>query len=188
MTPTLREFPDHFETERLLIRSPRPGDGEAVFHGVVETLSQLRAWPASLPWAMAEPAIAASEAFCREGHSAFLACRDMPMLMFSKTGNDFVGATGLHNPDWKVPEFEIGYWCRQSYQRQGLVTEAVNGITAWAFSVLGARRLSSRTDSENPASRRVLERAGFKLEGIMSEDRVWPDGSRRSICIYGITS
>lgn len=188
MTPILREFPDHFETERLLIRAPRPGDGEAVFHGVVETLAQLRAWPTSLPWAMAEPAITASEAFCREGHAAFLARRDMPMLLFSKIENTFVGAIGLHNPDWKVAKFEIGYWCRRTCQKQGLMTEAVKGITAWAFSVLGAHRLSSLTDSENLASRQVLEGAGFTLEGIMRKDRVWPDGTFRSTCIYGVTS
>jgi len=187
MKPVLRDFPDYFETDRLLVRSPRPGDGDAVYHGVVETLAQLRAWPISLPWALAEPSIDSSEVFCREGHSAFLTRKDLPMLLFLKDGNMFVGATGLHHLDWTVPKFEVGYWCRKQFQGRGLVTEALGGITRFAFSLLGARRLSSFTDSENVASRRVLERASFALEGIMRNDRMTPDGVLRSTCVYGIT-
>lgn len=187
MKPVLRDFPDHYETERLVVRSPRPGDGEAVFQGVVETLLDLRDWPASLPWALSEPSVEVSEVFCREGHSAFLARRDLPMLLFLKDGNVFVGATGLHHLDWAVPKCEVGYWCRKQFQGRGLVTEAVRGITLFAFSVLGAHRVSSFTDSENVQSRRVLERAEFSLEGVMRNDHKLPDGVLRSTCVYGIT-
>jgi len=52
MKPILRDIPEFFETERLIVRCPRPGDGQLVHEAVVETLRDLRAWPASLPWAM----------------------------------------------------------------------------------------------------------------------------------------
>lgn len=187
MTPILLNPPDQFETERLIIRSPRPGDGLAVFEGQVDTLSDLRAWPASLGWALAEPSIDASEAYCREGHAAYQARTDFPLLMFVKEGNIYLGGSGLHRPDWSVPKFEIGYWCRKQFQGNGLVTEAVVAITQFAFSELGARRVTSLPDVENLPSRRVVERAGYVLEGIMRNERVTPDGQLRSTCLYAIT-
>lgn len=109
------------------------------------------------------------------------------MLLFLKDGNLLVGAAGLHHLDWTVPKFEVGYWCRRQLQGRGFVTEALVGITRFAFSLLGAHRLTSFTDSENVASGRVLERAGFALEGIMRNYRITPDGVLRSTCVYGIT-
>lgn len=82
MEPVRRDFPDCFETRHLLVRSPRPGDGNAVYEAVLETIEELRAWPASLPWALHEPSPLESEAFCRRGHSALLARTDLPLPIF----------------------------------------------------------------------------------------------------------
>ena len=46
--PILRDFPESFETERLLIRCPMPGDGAEVHAAVFESLDKLRPW---MPWA-----------------------------------------------------------------------------------------------------------------------------------------
>ncbi|RYF27711.1 MAG: N-acetyltransferase [Comamonadaceae bacterium] len=185
--PDLPDLTEAFSTERLHLRCPRPGDGAELFQAVTETLPQLRQWPASLPWALHEPSAEASESFCRAGHAAFHAREEFPLLMYLKTGGTLVGAIGLHDVAWDVPEAEMGYWCRSAFQGRGLVSEAAQGLTQWAFSALGARRVFSRTDAQNTPSRRVLERAGLQLEGVLARDRVWPDGSLRDTCIYGIT-
>ena len=52
--PVLLEIPDHIQTERLLLRAPRPGDGATVNASVIETLEDLRRYPASMLWAMEE--------------------------------------------------------------------------------------------------------------------------------------
>lgn len=187
MQPILRNFPDCFETERLLVRAPCPGDGVSVYEAIVETLDDLRAWPASLPWALLTPSADASEVFCRQGHSAFLARIDLPMLMFLRGSNTFVGSTGLHRINWAVPKFEIGYWVRKRFHGQGLATESMRGIAAFAQHHLAARRLECFTDEANMASRRVAERAGFTLEGILRNERAEPDGTLRHTCIYAMT-
>jgi RimJ/RimL family protein N-acetyltransferase len=187
MAPLLRDIPEQFETERLLVRCPRPGDGRAVHEAVVETLADLRAWPASLPWSLAEPSVDGSELFCREGQVDYLARRNLPMLLFLKDGNVYVGGSGLHAIDWSVPRFEIGYWCRKRYQGRGLLTEAVVAITEVAFTTLGARRVASLPDERNAASRRVVERAGYALEGVMRHERRTPDGEPRNTCLYAAT-
>ncbi|BEV72303.1 MULTISPECIES: GNAT family N-acetyltransferase [unclassified Paludibacterium] len=184
MTPILLDFPDHFATERLLVRAPRPGDGAALFAAVSETLPDLRAWPASLPWAQHEPSPQASEQFCRNGHAAFLARSDLPMLMFLQQDHQFVGCCGLHRLDWSVPKAEIGYWCRKRFHHQGLVSEAVTGLVQFAFEHLAMHRLEIQSDAANQASRAVAERCRFALEGIMRHERKTPTGELRDTCLY----
>ena len=50
--PILLDIPEQFETERLLMRAPRAGDGAVVNTSLLETLDDIRRFPASMPWAM----------------------------------------------------------------------------------------------------------------------------------------
>lgn len=52
--PVLLDLPDRIDTARLLLRAPRPGDGAVVHASVIETLDDLRRYPASMSWAVAE--------------------------------------------------------------------------------------------------------------------------------------
>jgi hypothetical protein len=110
--PILRDIPEEIESRQLNIRPPRPGDGEMVFEAMRESLVDLRRFPASLPWALPEPSLAASEKFCREGYANFLARRDLPLLLFLKESGGMVGASGLHRIDWRVPG-----WARAALRR-----------------------------------------------------------------------
>ncbi len=187
MNPLLLDLPDTLETERLILRCARPGDGSAVFAAVQDTLDDLRAWPASLPWAQFEPSLDAFEAFCRTSHADYLLRKNLQLLMFLKENNVYIGGNGLHSIDWSVPKFEIGYWCRRQYQGQGLVTEAVRAVTAFAFDTLGAQRVVSLSDARNQPSRAVAERAGYALEGVLKNDRRTPHGLLCDTCVYAIT-
>lgn len=69
MEPILRDIPESFESERRKIRPPRQGDGQLVFDDVRESLADLRRFPASMLWALAEPSMESSEKFCREAYS-----------------------------------------------------------------------------------------------------------------------
>ena len=154
------------------------------YEAIVETLDDLRQWTASLPWALEEPSVAVSETFCREGAAAYAARHDFPMLLFTKDDGRFIGSSGLHRFNWSVPKFEVGFWCRKSCHGRGFITEAVRAITGFAFSSLGARRVESFPDEENMSSRRVCERAGYRLEGIMQNERVDARGGLRNTCVY----
>jgi hypothetical protein len=187
LNPVLRDLPTRIDTERLILRCPAPGDGAAVHAGVVDSLEALRRFPASLPWAMFEPSVDASERYCREGQAKFLMRTEMPLLLFLKEGGTYVGGSGLHAFDWAVPKCETGYWLRAGYQGRGLAVEAVNAITTWALETLGMRRIEALPDDENLASCRVCERAGYALEGVLRNDRAAPDGTLRNTRIYAIT-
>ncbi len=183
-SPILREVPEQFETERLVIRCPRPGDGNVVHAAVVESLAALREFPASLPWAMAEPSPEVSEQYCRESQANYQLRTSMAMLLFLKESGTLVGSSGVHSIEWAVPKCEIGYWGRTSFTGRGLITEAVKAITAFAFSSLGMQRVEALPDEENKPSWLVCERAGYVLEGTVRNNRIGPNGVFRNTRLY----
>ncbi|PJA11681.1 MAG: hypothetical protein COX65_09825 [Elusimicrobia bacterium CG_4_10_14_0_2_um_filter_56_8] len=62
---------------------------------------------------------------------------------------------------------ELGYWLGVEYWGQGIVTEAVKMVTRYAFKELGLRRVYAHVVPANKASARVLEKAGYKYEGLL---------------------
>lgn len=185
LPPILRDFPDSFETERLLIRSPRAGDGAALNAAIIESLDCLKPW---MPFAQQTPTLEESEENCRQAYAKFLARTDLPLMLTLKDSGDFVGRCGIHPRNWEVPRFEIGYWCRTCFQGRGYITEAVLGMTRFAFEELGAQKIEIRCDVRNERSRRVAERAGYRLEGELRNDDLGMDGSLRDTLIFGLIS
>jgi hypothetical protein len=68
VNPVLLNFPDSFETERLTIRSPLPGDGTELQAAVAETFDDLHLW---LPWADHVPTVEEEEEAVRKGRARF---------------------------------------------------------------------------------------------------------------------
>ncbi|MEI6274505.1 MAG: GNAT family protein [Prolixibacteraceae bacterium] len=64
---------------------------------------------------------------------------------------------------------EIGYWIGEPYWGLGIATQAVELLTDYGFNQLGLVRIYSGVFDFNAASRRVLEKAGFKLEGVFEK-------------------
>lgn len=183
MNPVLRDFPPSFETKRLTIRCPLPGDGQELNTTLIESWDSLRQW---MPFAAGEkPTIEESEANVRLAYTKFLAREDLRLSLFLKGTNTMVGSSGLHRMDWSVPRFEIGYWVRTRYAGQGYITEAVAGITDFAIQQLGAKRLEIRCDAKNERSAAVARRLNFELEGILrNQDRHHLTGELRDTMIF----
>jgi RimJ/RimL family protein N-acetyltransferase len=185
--PVLLDIPDHFETDRLLIRAPRPGDGAIVNASVRETLEDLRRYPASMLWAMEDQPVEKTEEYVRRGAANWIIRADFPMLLFFRHTGEHAGNCGIHRFNWDTRVFEIGWWCRRQFQGQGLVTEAARALTEFAFAHLGARRVWCGADEENVRSWRVAERLGFVHEGTLRSERCDPDGTRRTMRVYAMT-
>ena len=183
--PILQDWPASFETQRLLVRSPRPGDGPALHEALVESLPQLRKFLGMLPWVACEQTVDTAEMYARKAHAAFIMRTDMPFLIFEKSSGQFVGATGLHRPVWATPKVEVGYWGRTSRAGSGFIAEAVRGVTLYAFEHIRAARIDLVTDEANMESRRVADRCGFTLEGVLRDESRGTDGELRNVCWYG---
>lgn len=178
-------FPLEIITERLAIRSPSANDAEGLREAVAESLNELRPW---LPWATHVPTPEEAVQNCARAAREFEEGRDFRLHLFHRDSGAFVGGSGLHRVDWSVPKFEIGYWIRTSYAGQGLITEAVEALTAFAMKRLGALRVEIRASSKNVRSWRVAERLGFSLDGVLCNDGRHLDGSLRDTVIYSKTS
>jgi RimJ/RimL family protein N-acetyltransferase len=62
---------------------------------------------------------------------------------------------------------EIGYWLGEPLWGRGIMSEAVQALSEWAFRELGLVRLHAAVFARNPASARVLAKAGYEYEGRM---------------------
>ncbi len=181
--PILKDFPERFETERLLIRSPMPGDGPGLHAAVRESMDELLPW---MPWTKEHGTVDDSEASARRARVRFLERTELRMHLFLRETGTLIGSSGLHRIDWSVPKFEIGYWCRTPFAGRGYTTEAVRGISAFAFDTLDAKRVEIRCDPLNRPSARVAERAGFRLEGELRTDAVGTDGTPRNTLVFSM--
>ncbi|MCQ2965593.1 MAG: GNAT family N-acetyltransferase [Alphaproteobacteria bacterium] len=65
---------------------------------------------------------------------------------------------------------EIGYGILEEYQGKGYATEAVRAVTKWALNQSGVIAIEAETEENNLASRKVLEKCGFVLNGKMGEE------------------
>jgi len=185
MEPILIDVPERIATERLVLRSPRAGDGPLVNQAIAVSHAELAPW---MPWAGTMPSVDESEAHCRRQQARFLLREDFVFFMFVRDAaggeGELVGGTGLHRIDWTVRKFEIGYWRKTGCEGCGFVTEAVRALARLAFDALDARRVEIRMDDNNAPSWRVAERAGFTLEALLRFDSVTPTGEPRSTRIY----
>lgn len=166
MSFALVEF---IETPRLVLRCPYPGYGEALYVAVAESLSALRLWPDSLPWAQKPQSVERTENYCQSCFGAFVMGLAWPMLMVDKATGALVGSVGFHRIDPSVPEFELGYWCRTSYQGRGLMSEAVAALSDTALRQVPELRLVCRVDMRNAASCRVVEKAKYVFKQSVRE-------------------
>lgn len=76
-------------------------------------------------------------------------------------GGRIIGSCGLHEDEGRI---EVGYWIEPGHWGLGYATEALRGVLALA-RVIGHRRIVSRHAADNPASGRVLRKAGFRPTG-----------------------
>jgi ribosomal-protein-alanine N-acetyltransferase len=80
----------------------------------------------------------------------------------------------------------LGYWLGEDFWGRGIMTEAVAAFTDFCFENFPLRRISAEVFSNNPASARVLEKAGFVFEGCL-KNNVINDGKLLDALLYAKT-
>lgn len=96
-----------------------------------------------------------------------------PTNLAIDVGGTAVGAVG-YVPGRDVERFsaEIGYWLGEDFWGRGIATEALQLVTAHAFTAMNFLRLFALPFAENAASVRVLEKAGYTCEGRLHSSSV----------------
>ena len=150
--------------EGIALRPPRAGDYEAWATLRQLSFAYLQPWEPSWPEDdLTRPAFKRRLAiYAREmeaGHA-------WPLLIFAEADQALVGAITLSNVRRGVAETgTVGYWIGQPHAGRGHATAAVRAVIHHAFTELRLHRVEAACVPTNVGSRRVLEKAGFTLEG-----------------------
>lgn len=90
-----------------------------------------------------------------------------PFLIFHEEDDRLVGGLTLGQVKRGVAQSAtLGYWMGMPYAGKGLMSRAVKAVTGYAFTSLHLHRIEAACLPHNEASVRLLERAGFKREGV----------------------
>ncbi|MFN7096171.1 MAG: GNAT family N-acetyltransferase [Gammaproteobacteria bacterium] len=115
---------------------------------------------------------------------------DGSMIPFAVINNDSgsaIGMTTFMNIDTMNRRIEIGgTWYRQGFQRTGINTECKQLLLTYAFETMNCIAVEFRTHAFNQQSRRGIERIGAKLDGILRNHMIMPNGTLRDTCVYSI--
>jgi ribosomal-protein-alanine N-acetyltransferase len=109
--------------------------------------------------------------YTRENAQSFLqsVSRQDPVRFYAiATQEEAIGAIGITpNQDVHRLTAEMGYWLAEPYWGKGIMTETVTKFTDYVFEHFGLVRIYAEPYAYNASSCRVLEKAGFVLEGRM---------------------
>jgi ribosomal-protein-alanine N-acetyltransferase len=177
------KVPDEIATPRLTLRRIRRGDAPAIFHAYSSYPESARymTFPVAQSVADTEPFVDWAVAAWESGRSYQFA--------ITLAGGRIIGGCGFEQA---VPgidrHFSCGYCLAPQEWNRGYATEVACAIRTWFESADGVYRLSALVDVDNPASFRVLEKAGFAFEGILRRYALHPNISNepRDVRVYAV--
>ncbi|MFN3643371.1 MAG: GNAT family N-acetyltransferase [Gemmobacter sp.] len=153
------------ETERLTLRLPEHGDYRAWTALRADSEAFLRPWEPV--WADDHLSRRAFTTRVYWSSRAEAQGAALPLLLIRRQDGAVMGAITLDNIR-RGPALAgtLGYWIGQPHARQGYMREAIQAVVHHAFSVMDLSRIEAACLPENAASRGVLEKCGFKYEGV----------------------
>ncbi len=110
---------------------------------------------------------------------------DPPNFFVIEVDGEHAGGTGIVPHDGEYAGVaHIGYWLARRFWCRGIATDAARTIARYAFAARGVRRLETNVYAPNVASARVLEKAGFTLEGRARSAISLRDGGTYDLLLY----
>ncbi len=153
------------ETERLTLRPPAHGDFRAWTALRRDSESFLKPWEPT--WAQDH---LTRKAFTNRVYWAQRSIANgtaVPLFLLRRSDDMLLGAITLDNiRRGPAQAGTTGYWIGAPFARQGYMKEAIKAVVHHAFTVLDISRMEAGCLPENDASRRLLEKCGYKYEGV----------------------
>ena len=114
----------------------------------------------------------------------WIVAQDNPTVWAIEVDGEACGGIGIEQKtDVERISAEIGYWLGESCWNRGIVTEALTAVTADVFARFDVMRLYALPFADNRGSVRVLEKAGYVLEGRLRRSAI-KDGKVRDQLLY----
>lgn len=103
-------------------------------------------------------------------------------------GGEFAGQLTVGSITWgSARSGQVGYWIDEAYAGRGIIPTALAMAVDHCFGVVGLHRLEASIRPENHASRRVVEKLGFREEGIRVR-QLHINGAWRDHVCYALTA
>jgi len=172
---------------RVTLRAPRQADYRAWRTLRRESRDFLK--PFEPRWTEADLGQTVFTARLRRGREEAKAGTDYTFFIFLREGDGetLVGGLTLSNIRRRAAQYvTLGYWMGRAYAGRGLMTEAVGTVIPFVFHSLGLHRIHAAFLPSNTASRRVLEKNGFREEGY-AESYLQIDGKWSDHVLFGLT-
>jgi RimJ/RimL family protein N-acetyltransferase len=119
----------------------------------------------------------AARAHAERLEAARRAGEKLSLAVVDASSGELLGACDLRLPEPLDPALgELGYLLAERARGRGAAARAVWLLLDWAFAELGLARVQALVHPQNPASRAVLERLGFRREGLLHAYRARGDG------------
>lgn len=152
------------ETERLLLRALRISDAPAIERccAPFEMARMMLTVPHPYPPGAAEKFVSDQLDKARSGGT------DRIFAAVLKTSGELVATVGLRaEPAHR--NAELGYWVAMEHWGKGYASELATAMVRYGFETMGLHRIHAGFYTHNPASGRVLEKSGFRPEGVRRE-------------------
>lgn len=166
--------------QNVQLRRVRPSDAEAIFERVND--SEVVRWTTRIPHPYPEDG---AREFIKKSLEQWEQGSAYVYAITLCGSDELAGVISLGNVFLKHGCAELGFWLGKSYWGRGLMTDAARLILQVAFDDLGLYRVYASAFEANIASRKVLEKVGFQLEGVMREAVVRYD-KRQNYMNFGI--
>jgi [ribosomal protein S5]-alanine N-acetyltransferase len=180
--PSVLPFPDPPLTHgATTLRAWTPDDLDALVEAGRD--EQVRRFRHSLPSGAAEAAdwLERAEQGRRTGDRIELA-----ITTTEAEATTALGSVSVWNFHPRNRTAYVSYWLLASARGRGHATKAVALAARYAFGTLDLERLTARVETANRPSQRVVERAGFQLEGTLRADAIDDNGDRVDVNLYGL--
>jgi len=153
------------ETERMSLRLPGQSDFKSWAMLREESIEFLEPWEPS--WSIDH---LSKKNFNNRVYWSQKAVGDgtaVPVFMILRSTGKILGAITLDNIRRGPAQVgTLGYWIGKNYARNGFMREAIEALVYYAFDSMDLSRIEAACLPDNLASRSVLEKSGFKYEGV----------------------
>lgn len=153
------------ETERMSLRAPQHGDFNAWTSLRRDSEAFLTPWEPN--WAKDHLSRRAFTNRVYWAQRSISAGNALPLFLIRREDDTLLGAITLDNiRRGPAQAGTLGYWIGEPFARHGYMHEAILSLVHHAFHNMDLSRLEAACLPENQASRALLEKSGFKYEGV----------------------
>jgi ribosomal-protein-alanine N-acetyltransferase len=169
----------NLETERLILRKLTINDVEDAFHNWMSDLEIMWAWGVHKT---VEETKEKMETLIKDYENM----DNYEWGIQLKENNEVIGSICALNNNEKIKSCELGYQISKYHRNKGYATEALISVLEYLIKEIGYNRIQGGHFSDNPASGKVMEKAGMKYEGTLRQNSKNKNGILVDSQIYGI--